>query len=119
MKKCIVAAALLSVVTVAYLIFFPFEDWSGDAIKKSMRRGDEIAIYLEEYKEQFGHYPALLSALDQEAFNTIQPPVAGNKNWIYAGEPNANSYGLRVGTKNLERGHILMRDHRYWIHDTQ
>lgn len=119
MKKLYFGLIIFIFSFIVYFLIIPNESWSSKSIQESMKSGDEIVTYLEEYKKKNGYYPINIKDLEQNIFIRISPPIAGNKTWIYKQELSGNSFNLRVGTKNLEYGNILARDHRYWIHDTQ
>ncbi|KMT64155.1 hypothetical protein [Catenovulum maritimum] len=119
MKKLYLSLIIFIFSLIIYAFFVPYENWSSQSVQESMKRGDDIVKHLEEYKKKNGFYPINLQDLGKKIFSNIPAPIAGDKTWQYQQELSGKSFNLRVGTKNLEDGHILMRDHRYWIHDTQ
>lgn len=70
---------------------------SADTIKESMRRGDAIAMAIEQYAIVHNIYPDTLGRLVTEEFLPQIPlPVAGSPEWYFSS--NRLDYELKFGS---------------------
>ena len=79
--------ATIQIVTILFAtcVFFAScsDDWSMARYEESKRRGNRIIEALDQYMEDHSLYPDDLAILVPEYLDTIEPPVAGNKKWVY------------------------------------
>jgi len=87
-------------------------------IEESKGRGRELAKALENYKSQFGHYPASLVELTEKLGVTVECPTVAVTEWDYYVDSDGGFYSLRfcMGAScypNYRRTSAVPE----WVHD--
>jgi hypothetical protein len=95
---CALVCTLLLYTTIWYTIssdFFGLTNWASWNITPSIDRGNAIIHTIEHYVEKKHRLPNSLNELIPEYYESIPPPVAGEKRWRYWIQPDGVHFHLQ------------------------
>lgn len=96
----------------------PLSKNTNQNIEESKGRGDLIARALENYKSQFGRYPASLTDLTDKLGVVVEPPVVAVAEWDYFAYEAGSSYALRFCLgKACYPNYKRTAGSSEWVHD--
>ena len=94
--------------------------WSDSKLNESKRRGEKINAALQAYKDEKSVFPAKLDLLIPKYIKKIEPPLAGNGEWLYEVYSDGQQYNLGFeGYSDKEPVCWYAYKTKMWVCDTK